>query len=95
MKAKKARIDASHRMTGGGPAEVPELTAIEHNLISLLGQGFGSGMPGARVEPFDVRMIHILLVKNNYLGFLISDRLAFEWSKAILPDLNNISPIGK
>lgn len=38
--------------TGGGPSTARPLTEIERRFLQILGNDFGHGLPGVRVEPF-------------------------------------------
>lgn len=38
--------------TGGGPSTEQPLSDIESKFLQLLGEDFGQGLPGVRVEPF-------------------------------------------
>lgn len=44
---------SSHSRTGGGPSTAKELTEIEEKFLGLLGDDFGMGIAGARVDPFE------------------------------------------
>ncbi|KAL4720415.1 hypothetical protein ACJJTC_002351 [Scirpophaga incertulas] len=38
-------------LTGGGPSTEQPLTEIERNFLSILGEDYGSGLPGVQVRP--------------------------------------------
>ncbi|XP_052745475.1 myb-related transcription factor, partner of profilin-like [Bicyclus anynana] len=44
---------ASHQQTGGGAPLNRALTEIENKFLYILGEDFGSGLPGIRVEPLE------------------------------------------
>ncbi|XP_060810074.1 uncharacterized protein LOC132904180 [Amyelois transitella] len=46
-----ALVRASHQLTGGGPSNVRPLTEIEEKFLVIVGQDFGTGLPGIRVQP--------------------------------------------
>lgn len=48
-----AATRASHQQTGGGPSEIKTMTDIEKKFLQILGDDFGTGLPGIRVEPFE------------------------------------------
>lgn len=54
----------SNSRTGGGPADVKPLMEIELKFLQILGQDFGAGLPGARVDPFlEVCNVFAVLIK--------------------------------
>ncbi|KAJ8714151.1 hypothetical protein PYW08_007771 [Mythimna loreyi] len=54
LKRRVAALRTSQNRTGGGPAEVQPLNDIEKKFLSLLGEGFGSGLPNTQVDPFPI-----------------------------------------
>ncbi|XP_041988180.1 uncharacterized protein LOC121739709 [Aricia agestis] len=53
LKKMTAALRVSQQRTGGGPSQVREMNEIEKKILNLLGEDFGQGVPGARVEPFE------------------------------------------
>ncbi|XP_041982518.1 uncharacterized protein LOC121735682 [Aricia agestis] len=53
LKKMTAALRVSQQRTGGGPSQVREMNEIEKKFLNLLGEDFGQGVPGARVEPFE------------------------------------------
>ncbi|XP_060800802.1 myb-related transcription factor, partner of profilin-like [Amyelois transitella] len=51
LKKNVALVRASHQLTGGGPSNVRPLTEIEEKFLLIVGQDFGTGLPGIRVQP--------------------------------------------
>ncbi|KAF9422082.1 hypothetical protein HW555_002103 [Spodoptera exigua] len=54
LKRKVAALRTSQNRTGGGPADVNPLSDVEKKFLSLLGEGFGSGLPNTQVGPFPI-----------------------------------------
>lgn len=52
LKAKVASLRLSRARTGGGPATEPLLTELEKKFLIILGEDYGQGLQGVRVEPF-------------------------------------------
>ncbi|VVC94777.1 unnamed protein product, partial [Leptidea sinapis] len=53
LKKLAASNKASHQQTGGGPTQIKKMTDIEIKFLQILGDDFGTGLPGMRVEPFE------------------------------------------
>ncbi|KOB68755.1 Uncharacterized protein OBRU01_10513 [Operophtera brumata] len=53
LKKLAAAQRSSNEQTGGGPSTVKPLEDIEKKFLQILGENFGFGLPGARVEPFE------------------------------------------
>ncbi|KAH9632872.1 hypothetical protein HF086_002694 [Spodoptera exigua] len=54
LKRRVAALRTSQNRTGGGPADVNPLSDVEKKFLSLLGEGFGSGLPNTQVDPFPI-----------------------------------------
>ncbi|XP_035432790.2 uncharacterized protein LOC118264404 [Spodoptera frugiperda] len=52
LKRKASTVRLSQTQTGGGPPSVPPLSNIEKKFISIMGEGYGSGLPNVHVDPF-------------------------------------------
>lgn len=52
IKSKVAALRSSQTRTGGGPSTERCLTDIEKRFLQILGEDFGHGISGVRVEPF-------------------------------------------
>lgn len=58
IKSKVAALRSSQTRTGGGPSTERCLTDIEKRFLQILGEDFGHGISGVRVEPFlEVKII--------------------------------------
>ncbi|XP_063830370.1 uncharacterized protein LOC135079689 isoform X1 [Ostrinia nubilalis] len=55
LKRRVASIRAAQNRTGGGPSEAIPLNDLEKKFLSLLGEGFGSGIPNTQVDPFPIQ----------------------------------------
>ncbi|KAF9787679.1 hypothetical protein SFRURICE_020246 [Spodoptera frugiperda] len=52
LKRRASTVRLSQTQTGGGPPSVPPLSDIEKKFISIMGEGYGSGLPNVQVDPF-------------------------------------------
>lgn len=59
--------------TGGGPSTEQDLSEIELKFLQILGEDFGSGLPGVQVQPFvvEVSLFNSLIEFETVMQVLI------------------------
>ncbi|CAK1579549.1 unnamed protein product [Parnassius mnemosyne] len=59
LKKRCATIRSAQSRTDGEPSNVPQLSTLEKKFLNIVGEDFGLGLPGIRVNPFEDSNIHV------------------------------------